>query len=77
MNTQNSQVINLRLDVLRIALVEIARYPPTEDARRAASAISEEVSRRLGEEPIGKSADQAHAADRGPLLSALSRPGRQ
>ncbi|MEO8122602.1 MAG: hypothetical protein ABI633_00980 [Burkholderiales bacterium] len=72
-NTHNSQVINLRLDVLRIALIEIAMNLPTDHARRAAIAILKQVSRWLDEETIGKSADRAMAADLAPLLASLNR----
>lgn len=67
------QTVNLRLDVMSMALAELARALPPSQAARVAEAIVQQAMGRLAEASISEIADESIAADLAPLLSALRR----
>ncbi|WP_298826336.1 hypothetical protein [uncultured Piscinibacter sp.] len=73
MNARDAEVINLRLDVLRMTLVELARSLPPDEAVRAATMLLRGVHARTASQRIHEDADAALAGDIGPILSALQR----
>lgn len=73
MNARDVQAINLRLDVLRMTLVELARSLPPDEAARAATMLHRGVNARTSSQRIHEDADAAVAGDLGPILSALQR----
>ena len=65
--------IALRLDILSLALAEMAGALPAQEAARAADAICRRVTGRIASTPMSESADVSVAADLGPILAALRR----
>ena len=73
MKAQDIETLHLRLDVLGMVLVELARTLPDHGATRAAQDLGERVTARLGCAPISDAGDECIAADLAPVLSALQR----
>lgn len=67
------QAVNLRLDVMSMALAELARAVPPSQAARVAEAIVKQAMDRLAGASMSEIADESIAADLAPLLSALQR----
>ena len=63
--------LNLRLDILNLTLVELARSVPAAEAAKVAEAISRRVTDRIAGPAISAHADQRVAADLAPILAAL------
>ncbi len=66
-------VINLRLDFLRMVLSVLAGSLPPREAAHAVQMIGERVIERLGRGPVPEGAEEAVAADLAPVLGALRR----
>jgi len=67
----DNATLNLRLDLLRMMMTELARALPTSEAARAADAIGRCVADRMADSPISQDADESIAADLAPILAAL------
>ncbi len=67
------QAVNLRLDIMSMALAELARALPPTQAARVAEAIVKQAMGRLAGASISEITDESIAADLAPLLSALHR----
>lgn len=65
------QAVNLRLDVMNMALAELARALPPSKAACVAEAIVKQAMVRLAGASMSEIADESIAADLAPLLSAL------
>lgn len=68
------QAVNLRLDVMSMALTELARAVPPSQAGRVSDAIVKQAMGLLAGASMSETADESIAADLAPLLSALHRP---
>lgn len=73
MKPRDLQALNARLDILAIALVELARSTPSNEARRVAEGIQMGLNGRMQRAPLRGDADAAAAADLAPILAALAR----
>jgi hypothetical protein len=67
------QAVNLRLDIMSMALAELARVLPPSQAARVAEAIVKQAMGRLAGTSTSEIADESIAADLAPLLSALHK----
>lgn len=67
------QAVNLRLDVMSMALAELARALPPAQAARVAEAIVKQATGRLAGTSMSEIADEPVAADLAPLFLALHR----
>lgn len=65
------QTLNLRLDILSLTLVELARSIPAAQAAQAAEAIAQRVTDRMADVAVSARTDQRVAADLAPILAAL------
>ena len=71
-NTAN-RWLNLRLDVMSMALAELARALPPAQAARVAEANVKQALGRLAGASISEIADESIATDLAPLLSPLHK----
>jgi hypothetical protein len=67
------EVINLRLDFMRMVLAVLARALPPLEAARAVQLIGERVVEQLGREPASETVEEAIADDLAPILAALQQ----
>ena len=67
------QAVTWRLDLLSLAVAELARALPAQEATRAADAITHGMANRIADHPICEGADATLAADLAFILAALRR----
>lgn len=73
MKPRDLNALNARLDILAMALVELARSTPPTEARLVADGIQMRINSRMQQAPLRGGADVAAAADLAPILAALAR----
>lgn len=74
-NGCDQEVLTWRVNILSMALAELAEALPSQEAARASRAIRAHVAGLIGEGQIPGVAVDSVAADLGPLLSALTPRG--
>jgi hypothetical protein len=73
MPLKSKDVLSMRIDVLSLAITEIARALPDADALRVPQALSGQFAQFIDAQPIGECADESLAADIAALMAALTR----
>lgn len=71
MSKAKIQGLQMRLDVLSVALVALARTVPKESATAVQEGLRREVTRRLEGAQLTPHADETISADLGRLMDAL------
>ena len=69
----DQETVALRLDIFSLALSELARALPVQEAARATDAIARGVANRIANQLLCDSTDAAVTADLVSILAALQR----